>query len=120
MTVVGQKIVICILFDFILFIVVISTGQRDVDDHNDDREYEEVRGSRDAVVYSQLNQPRNDVVNVVYNNVQHPSTDQHYEELQPQDVMDDGAMYSQLQQPPASKTGQQHPADQDYENVALS
>ena len=68
------------------------------------------------MLYSQLNQPRNDVVNVVSSNVEHPSTDQHYEELQPQDA---GVMYSQLH-PPTHHAVQRQTADRNYEEIALS
>lgn len=50
--------------------------QRDVRDHNDDGDYEEMH-SADPVWYSQLDQPINDGV---YSNVQHQSAeaDQQY------------------------------------------
>jgi len=100
------------------FIVVVSTEQRDVPDHNDDQEYEEIRGSRDVVLYSQLNQPRNDVVNVVNSNVQHPSTDQHYEELQSQDAVDDGPIHSKLETPEHDVVQQESAAVRDYETLS--
>ena len=70
------------------------------------------------MLYSQLNQPRNDVVNVVNSNVQHPSTDQHYEELQSQDAVNDEVMYSELDTPRHDAVQQESTADQDYEPLS--
>jgi len=73
-----------------------------------------------VVLYSQLNQPRNDVVNVVNSNVQHPSTeaDQHYEELHSQDAVDDGPIHSKLETPEHDAVQQESPAVQDYETLS--
>ena len=57
--------------------VVISTEQRDVHDHTNDQQYEDLQ-SQDAVnpsvMYSRMNQPKHDAVH-------HHSADECYEEI---------------------------------------